>query len=111
MQSLAPNHSILALLEKAVGTEKLTLLASAIDQIRINQFESASGLTLDDKIETLEVDALAQENGVTLNTMRANICGVLGEGAVFRLGKRWVIRKQRYLDFLRAKEGALTEAA
>ncbi|MFT5467878.1 MAG: hypothetical protein ACI8UO_002985 [Verrucomicrobiales bacterium] len=91
-------------LNSALGTEKFTVLATVIDQLRCFQAEIASGVDLDDRIETLDVADLAEEHGVSFETMRKELRSVAGKNAVFRLGKKWVIRKQRFLDYLQTKE-------
>lgn len=97
--------STLKLVEEAVGLQKFEVLATAIDQLsRLRQSEGANEGTLDDQIAVLDLEELATQFAVTGETLRKNLCAALGKGAVFRVGKKWVIRKQRFLEYLRRQE-------
>ena len=60
--------------------------------------------SLDDQIETLDVCELAEQYNVSFETLRKQITGVMGDSAVFKVGKKWVIRKRKFLDYLQIKE-------
>ena len=127
LNDLEPSHCRLApyketmantieMVESALGTAKLTVLAAAIDQLndsqtrlseRVHKLAAVSGTnpTYDAEIETLEMSALAEQYGVSVDTLRKQIRDVLGELAVIKVGKKWVIRKVNFLDFLRKLEG------
>lgn len=93
--------TVLQQVQAAVGSDKLTVLAAAVDQALQATQHSA---TLDDQIETLDVHELAEKFGTTFETFRRQITEVMGAGAVLKLGKKWVIRKQTYLEFLQVRE-------
>jgi len=88
----------------ALGNDKTIVLAVAIDQLRDLVNESAVSRTLDDQIETLDLAELADKHGITTKALREKIGAKVGPSAVIRLGKRLVIRKTRYLEFLRSCE-------
>ncbi|MCB1064502.1 MAG: hypothetical protein KDN20_16485 [Verrucomicrobiae bacterium] len=103
----------------ALGSAKLTVLAAAIDQLieaqtrlseKVHQ-QAVAGSTAsnnDAEIETLELSALAEQYGVSTDTLRKQIRDVLGDHAVIKVGKKRVIRKVVFLDFLRRLEGNTT---
>lgn len=97
-------ESTLKILQQAVGTEKLTVLAAAIDTLMAMHAETQRGFSLEEQSATLEVEELASQYGVSFETMRNQLREVLGDAAVFRLGKKWVIRQVKFLDYLRARE-------
>lgn len=86
------------LVEATLGMDKFIVLARAIDKVA-EQMRMVSA-SIDDAVETLFVEDLASRFGVTTETMRKQICARMGATVVFRVGKRWVIRKQKYLDYL-----------
>jgi hypothetical protein len=87
--------------QAALGTDKFTVLAVAVDQALEARTREAS---MDEQIETLDVQDLAGNYGTTFETLRKQISDSVGAGAVFKLGKKWVIRKQTFLQFLQARE-------
>ncbi len=88
----------------AVGSEKFLVLATSIDNLIEERCVRAEGLPIDEEIETLDVKRLAQDYDVGFETFRRQICRVVGDGAVFKLGSKWVIRKRKFLEFLKVKE-------
>ena len=98
--------STLRSVSEAVGTEKFSVLAAAVDRVIDDQGALREGLRVDDEIETLDMATLALEFGVTLPTLRKQIQCELGMTAAFKLGKKWVIRKRTFLEYLRRKESA-----
>lgn len=110
-----PMPTTIEMVEGATGTAKLLVLAASIDQVRQDQAamsekmhelaSARSASSYDTEIETLEVSELAEQYGTTIGTMRKQVCGVVGRDAVIRIGKKWVIRKSVFLDFLRTLEG------
>ena len=90
--------------EKALGTDKFVVLASAVDHVIEAQSCLQEKNTIDDQIETLDMHELARQYNVSFDTLRKQINGVLGDSAVFKVGRKWVIRKRRFLDFLQARE-------
>lgn len=96
--------STLKQVHEALGQDKLTVLAVAIDQLRAHLYEREHEADIDEQIETVDVALLAEQNGVSPKVMRERICSKLGQPVVIRLGRRFVIRKTRFLEFLRACE-------
>ncbi len=94
-------------LRSAVGSERLILLAASIDNLIEERCVRAQGVPIDEQIETLDVKQLAQDYDVGFETFRKQICRVVGEGAVFKLGSKWVIRKRKFLEFLKVKESEM----
>jgi len=90
------------LVGSAVGFDKFDVLAKEIDKVA-EQMQRVSA-SLDEEVETLCVRELASKYGVSFETMRRQICAQMGDRAVFRVGKSWVIRKRRFLDYLLEKE-------
>jgi len=84
--------------ERLSPLEKFGVLAGEIDQIRqlINNFQSEQ--CVDDLLETLEMAELGEKFGVTPETMRKKL--IEAGGGVFKLGKKYVIRKVRFLSVL-----------
>ena len=102
-------QSMIQLVEQASGRDKFMVLATAIERLASGQESLKSGRSIDEQIATVDVESLATDYGVSFATMRSNLRAVIGESAVFRLGKRWVIRKERFLDYLQAVESEPTE--
>lgn len=102
--SVSVKTTTLELVEKAAGRDKFLVLSVAIDRVSNALANLTQGVSLDDQIATLDVEELAATYGVSLDTMREKIRRSLGDNAVFRLGKKWVIRKQTFLGFLLANE-------
>ena len=89
--------------EKASPLEKFIVLAGDLDQLRsrveqITQTEQS----IDDLCDTLEVEELGKRYGVTFETMRKRLKQAGGQ--VFKIGKKHVIRKIRFLEVLEALE-------
>lgn len=92
------------MVEEATGTGKFAVLAAAIDQLAEQLLCVSARIGVDDEIATLDVEELASTNGVSFETMRKQLCEVLGRTAVHRLGKRWVLRKRKFLEYLSVRE-------
>lgn len=90
------------LVDAAVGLDKFAVLAGAIDKVA--EKVRMVSISMNDEVETLCVKELANQYGATFETMRKDIRALMGDGAVFRIGKTWVIRKRRFLDYLLEKE-------
>jgi|GEM_PF-1857178 len=91
--------------QEAVGTDKFLVLASMLDSMRADHLELRSQIRVDDETETLDLDALAERYGVSMKTLREQLERELGVGVVMKIGKIWVIRKRKFLEFLQSKEG------
>ena len=92
--------SFLDTIERATGRDKFTVIAAQLDHIT----ELAESRSIDDRIATLDVEILAEDHDVTFETMRSQLRIRLGRNAVFRLGKKWVIRKIKFLQYLQCLE-------
>lgn len=90
------------LVDSAVGLDKFAVLAKEID--RVAERVLMVSVSLDNELETLCMRELSSKYGVTIETMRKQICAQMGNGAVYRVGKYWVIRKRMFLDYLLARE-------
>lgn len=93
--------TVLQQVREAFGNDKFVVLAAGVDQALL---ATQRNHTLDDQIETLDVHQLSVKFNVTFETLRKQITDVLGPGAVFKLGKSWIIRKQTYLQYLQQRE-------
>lgn len=94
----------LEMVESATGLSKFTVLAAAIDQLAEQIRSVSASRSVDDDIAILDVEDLASMNRVGSETMRKQLCQVLGNDAVHRLGKRWVIRKRKFQEYLSIQE-------
>ena len=92
--------SFLDTIEKATGRDKFVVIAAQLDHVT----DLAESKSIDDCIAVLDVEVLARDHGVTFETMRNQLRIKLGSNAVFRLGKRWVIRKVKFLQYLQCLE-------
>ena len=97
-------NSTLRSVEDACGRDKLIVMASAIDRLIEDQKNIQMDVGLDPEIETLELESLAERYGVSLRTLRGQIERELDYDAVFKCGKKWVIRKVTFLKFLKKRE-------
>lgn len=94
----------LSLIHAAVGSEKFTVLAAIIDALKAEQEILRRKINIDEEIETLEIGALAARFGLSERALRAQIDRALGAGHTVKVGKKWVIRKRRFLEFLTRNE-------
>lgn len=88
--------------EKVSPLDKFVVLAGDIDQLRNRIDQISTEQSIDDLLEVLEVEKLGLQFGVTLDTMRK--CLQLAGGKVFKMGKKWVIRKVGFLEVLESLE-------
>ena len=84
--------------EKLSPLEKFSVLAGDIDQVRQRLESIQTQQSVDDLLETLEVADLGQKFGVSMDTMKKRL--ILAGGAVFKIGRKYVIRKIRFLEVL-----------
>jgi len=96
--------TILQQVEQATGRDKLVVLASVADQLLESQRSREKETSIDDQLETLDVSSLAAQYEVSLETLRRQIIEKVGTKAVFKLGKKWVIRKRKFLEYLQVCE-------
>jgi hypothetical protein len=94
----------LSLIHDAVGSEKFTVLAATIDNLKAELENLRNKATIDDEIETLEIAPLADRFGISEKAFRDQVDRAIGAGHVVKVGKRWVIRKRRFLEFLTRNE-------
>lgn len=88
--------------EKVQPMDRFQILAGDIDQLR-NRVDQLSGdQSVDDLLEVLEVESLGEQFGVSLEAMkrRLNRAG----GRVFKMGKKYVIRKVKFLEVMESLE-------
>lgn len=88
--------------EKVSPLDKFVVLAGDIDQLRNRIDQISTEQSIDDLLEVLEVEKLGLQFGVTLDTMRKRL--QLAGGKVFKMGKKWVIRKVGFLEVLESLE-------
>ena len=81
---------------------KFTVLAGDIDQLRQRVEQITAEQSIDDLLDIVEVDALSERFGVTIETMKKRLDAAGGQ--VFRMGRKFVIRKVRYLEVLELLE-------
>ena len=92
--------------EKLPPLEKISVLAGDLDQLR-QRVEGISGnQSLDDMLEVIDVVELGQQFGVSAECMRKKLR--LAGGKVFKMGKKYVIRKVAFLEVLETLEGEAT---
>jgi 2-succinyl-5-enolpyruvyl-6-hydroxy-3-cyclohexene-1-carboxylate synthase len=84
--------------------EKFVVMAAAIDLAKNDLEILRNRISLDDEIETLELSQLAEQYGTGEKTLHEQIERQLSPGVVINFGKKWVIRKRRFLDYLESKE-------
>jgi hypothetical protein len=85
--------------------EKIAVLASDLDILR-SQMEQQiiQEKSLDDLVDLVWLDELSGQFGVSLGTMKTKLQAVGGK--VFKLGKKYVIRKVNFLEVLEHLEQA-----
>jgi hypothetical protein len=99
-----PTRMTLRLVKEAVGLDKLTVMAGAVDSLKDDFENFRREVRIDDEIETLNLSDLAEQYAVGERTLRDQIERRLGKGCVIKVGRKWVIRKRRFLDFLNFEE-------
>lgn len=78
--------------------DKLAVLAGDIDQLRQRLDGLAVHRSLDDVLEVLHVATLAEHFEVSPETMRLRL--LKAGGKVFRMGRKYVIRKVAFLEVI-----------
>lgn len=90
--------------ENASPLEKFDVLAGDIDHLRL-QIERVSGQqSVDDLLEVIEIADLAEKYGSPEKLLRKRLRDSGGE--IFKIGKKWVIRKVKLLQVYEAFERA-----
>jgi len=88
--------------KKAPPLDKFLVLAGDIDHLR-NRMDQLNGdQSVDDLLEVLEVEKLGKRFGVTLETMKKRLEN--SGGKVFKMGKKLVIRKVKFLEVMESLE-------
>jgi len=83
--------------------EKITFLVGEIDHLRTQLDQQImQEKSLDDLVYLLFLDELCEKFGISLETMRKKLVA-LG-GRVFKLGKKFAIRKIHFLEVLEKLE-------
>jgi hypothetical protein len=104
-----PYRSTLHIIQEAVGMEKFAVMATMIDLVRNDLDNLRNRISIDEEMETLDLGQLAKQYGTGERALREQIEKQLCAGAVIKVGKKWVIRKRRFLDYLVSKEVAVVE--
>ena len=89
--------------------EKVNLLAAYIDLLLDRVDSLGQQRPLDEQVEVFELEQLAEDYGTTTETMGKQIAAVLGDSAVIKVGKKRVIRKSKFLEFLETKEAGMAQ--
>lgn len=98
-------RSTLDQVQSAVGKEKIEIVAREIDRIREQmQFHEQASNDIDEAIETLSLNDLAEKHGVGVRSLRVRIGDVMGAQSVIKMGHSWVVRKKIWAEFLRKAE-------
>ncbi len=89
--------------EKLPPLEKIATLVSDLDQLRIQvEHQIIQEKPLDDLVDLVFLDDLSSQTGVSIDTMKKKLKEV--DGKVFKLGKKYVIRKINLLEVLERME-------
>jgi len=89
--------------EKLPPLEKIATLVSDLDQLRMQvEHQIIQEKPLDDLVDLVFLDELSSQTGVSIDTMKKKLKAV--DGKVFKLGKRYVIRKVNLLEVLERME-------
>jgi hypothetical protein len=99
-----PYRSTLHIIKEAEGIDKFTVMAAMIDLARNDLENLRNRILIEEEIETHELSQLAKQYGSGERALREQVERQLCIGAVIKIGKKWVIRKRRFLDFLESKE-------
>ena len=78
--------------------DKIAVMAGDIDQLRQRVEGITANQSIDDLLDVLEVGELGQRFGVSLDCMRKRL--TQAGGKVFRMGKKYVIRKVTFLEVM-----------
>jgi len=85
--------------------EQILVLAGDIDRLRIQLDELREGRSIDDSLDVIEVDELSERYKISSEFMRKQLKD--RGGKVFKLGKKFVIRKVQLLRVMeRMEEGS-----
>lgn len=89
--------------EKLPPLEKIAMLVSDLDQLRMQvEHQITQEKPLDELVDLVFLDELGSQVGVSLDTIKKKLKAV--DGKVFKLGKRYVIRKVCLLEVLEKME-------
>ena len=88
--------------ERLTPLEKFAVLAGDIDQVRLRIESIQAQQSVDDLLETLDISELGEKFGVSMETMKKRL--IQAGGTVFKMGKKYVIRKVRFLEVLETLE-------
>ncbi len=83
--------------------EKISVLATDVDSLRRQIENITTDQSIDSRLEVVEVSDLAERFGTSVNLMRRKLTAAGGK--VFKLGKKYVIRKVIFLEVLQRLEG------
>jgi len=82
-------------IESATPLEKFEILADDIDRLRNGLAESENQRTVDELLETVDLEKLANQYEISITSLRRKLLAAGAE--VFKIGKRSVIRKIKLL--------------
>lgn len=88
--------------EQISPLEKFVVLARDIDQIRQRLEQVTTDQNVDDLLEVIEISELANRYSTTEETVKKRISNAGGK--IFKIGKKWVIRKMNFLEVLEKLE-------
>ena len=88
--------------ESVQPMDRFQILAGDIDQLRGRMEQLAGEQSIDDLLEVVEIQALAEKFDVSLASMKRRLCRVGGK--VFKMGKKYVIRKIQLLEVMESLE-------
>ncbi len=83
--------------------EKISVLATDVDSLRRQIENITTDQSIDSRLEVVEVSDLAERFSTSVNVMRRKLTAAGGK--VFKLGKKYVIRKVILLEVLQRLEG------
>jgi len=93
--------------EKVSPLEKFAVLAGDIDLLRQRVENLHSEQSIDDLLDLIEIEELAKRFGNTTDLMRKKL--TRAGGRVFKLGRKYVIRKVCFLEVLEKMEQSVLE--
>jgi len=93
--------------EKVSPLEKFSVLAGDIDLLRQRIETLQREQSTDELLEVIEVEALAKQFGNTTDLMRKKLSRA--GGRVFKLGRKYLIRKVCFLEVLESLEQSYME--
>lgn len=88
--------------EKVPPMDRFQILAGDIDRLRNRLEQLTSEQSVDELLEVIEISTLSKQFGVSPETMRRKLKDAGGQ--VFKMGRKYVIRKVRFLAVMESLE-------